>query len=84
VRSEDQLDARLDDPSETVVDPIARVRRGFDEESVAGELHGPQRGEPDPVGRLVDSEGKLLLHARPYVLELGAHGSVNPLLSPRK
>ena len=43
-----------------------------------------QRLEPDAVGGLVDARGELGLDARPYVLELGAHGSVDPLLSERK
>jgi len=61
-----------------------RPAAALDDELLAGEFHGSQGSEPDPVGGLVDSQGKLFLHARPYVLELGAHGSVYPLLSPRK
>jgi hypothetical protein len=84
VGPEDQLDAGLDDAPEAVVDPVAGVWRGLDHELLSGELDWPQGGQPDAVRGLIDCEGKLVLHARPYVLELGAHGSVCPLLSSRK
>ena len=48
------------------------------------ELAGGQRLEPDAVGGLADGGGQLGLHARPYVLQLGAHGSDNLLLPGRK
>jgi hypothetical protein len=45
-----------------------------------GQLTGPQRLEPDAIGLLANGARKLSLHAWPYVLQLSAHGSVNPLL----
>src|SRR6202035_4077095 len=82
--AEDELDAGGEDLAEAIADPAAGVGRGFDEETVPVELQGTQRLEPDVVGGLVYGEGDLGLHPRPYVLELGAHGSVDPLLSQRK
>jgi hypothetical protein len=43
VRPEDELDAGLDDPSEALADPAARVRRGLDEQPVIVELDSAQR-----------------------------------------
>ncbi len=61
----------------------SRIQRqaaaGPRDEALADELDRAQRVEPDAVGGLVDDERELGLHARPYVLELAAHGSVDPL-----
>ena len=83
MRAKNELDARLDDPAEAIVDPAAGVRRGFDEKAVLGEIHSAQWPEPGAVGGLVDDEGELGLHPRPYVLELDAHGSAYRLLSQK-
>jgi hypothetical protein len=80
VRSQDQLDAGLEQVPEAVVDPAARLRRSFDDQPLARELDRAQRRQPDAVRGIVDRKRELGLHARPYVLELGAHGSVYPLL----
>jgi hypothetical protein len=84
VLSQDELDAGLEQTAEAVVYPAAGVRRRLHEQQISGELDRAQRCKPDAVRGLVDSKGELSLHPRPYVLELGAHGSVCPLLSPRK
>jgi hypothetical protein len=79
--TEGELDARLDDSAKALADPTAGVWRGFDEKAILRELDGAEWLEPDAVGGLVDDEGKLGLHPRPYVLELAVHGSVDSLLS---
>jgi hypothetical protein len=84
VRSEDELDAGLKQASEAIVYPAAGLRWSLDEQQLAGQLNGAERSKPDAVCGLVDGEREFSLHPRPYVLELGAHGSVYPLLSPRK
>src|SRR4029077_1838667 len=81
VRPEHLCDAVAEDPAKAVADPAASLGWGFDQQAPARELTRAQRLQPDAVGGLVDGEGKLCLHACPYVLELGAHGSVYPLLS---
>ncbi len=82
--AEDELDAGLDHLAEALSDPPACMRRGFDEQTIVDELGGAKRLEPDAVGGLIDDEGKLCLHPRPYLLELLAHGSASPLLSQRQ
>ena len=84
VGSEDELDARLDDPAEALVYPAARVHRRVHDEAILGQLDGTERLQPDAIGGLVDDDGELGLHPRPYVLELGAHGRVSSLLSQRR
>src|ERR1700680_3015871 len=84
VRAEDELRAGLDHAPEAIMDPAARMGRSLDEQKLARQLDGPQRSQPDAVCGLVDGERELGLHARPYVLQLRAHGSVYPLLSQRK
>lgn len=79
---QDELRARLDYPAEARLDPALRVRRGLDQETVTGELERAQGRQPDAIGGLVDREGELGLHPRPYVLELVAHGSVDRPLLP--
>jgi hypothetical protein len=81
--AERELHAGLDHPAEALAHPAARVRRSFDQQRALGELDRAQRVEPHTVGRLVNDEGKLGLYSRPDVIELVAHGSVDPLLSWR-
>src|ERR1700691_3495727 len=74
----------LYDPSEPVPHPPAGLLGGLDREVSRRQLASPQGLEPDAVGLLADGVRELGPHARPYVLQLGAHGSVNPLLLGRK
>ena len=85
VWAEHQRDARVEHPSEAPADPRAGVLGGFDRQALVRRARAsPQGLEPDAVRGLVDGECQLSLHARPYVLQLGAHGSVYPLLPRRK
>ncbi len=87
----DELDARavaehigragVEQPPKAVVNPDARGPGRLYEQPVLAELARLQRLEPDAVRALVDGERELGSYARPYVLELFAHGSVDPLLS---
>ena len=81
VRAENEPDARLQHLAEAIANPPAGVRRSLNQEAIGGEVDRTQGLEPHVVGGLIDGEGKLCLHPRPYVLELGAHGGVYPLLS---
>ncbi len=81
IRSEHELDAGLDHPPEALANPAAGMRGSVEQQPLLVELDGVQRLEPDAIGRLVDHERELGLHSRPYVLELLAHGSGDPLLS---
>ena len=75
VRAEHELDAGLDHAAEATLDPAAALGRRLDDEPFAEQLDRAQVGEPDPVGRLVDHERQLRLHARPCLLKLGTHCS---------
>jgi hypothetical protein len=55
--------ARLQGAPEAIADPAVGVGRGFDQQTISREPTGAQRIEPDAIGRLVDSHGKLGLHA---------------------
>jgi hypothetical protein len=79
--ADDLRGAGLEHAPEPVADPSATLRWRLQGQLPSIEFQRLQRREPDPIGGLVDGQRKLGLHARPYVLELGAHGSVNSLLS---
>ncbi len=77
---QDELSARLDDSSEATLDPAACARWCLEHEVFPGELDRAQRIEPHAEGWLVDDQGQLGLHPRPYLLQLEAHGSTCPPL----
>jgi hypothetical protein len=83
-RAEHADGARVEQSPEAVANPAARLWRRVEQQARAVDFARTQRCQPDPVGELVDARRELALHACPYVLELGAHGSVDPLLSQKK
>src|SRR5262249_38264629 len=80
VCAEDELDGLLDHAPETTLDPAAGLGRRLRRELPPDQFGRPQPAEPEAVGGLVHDAYELRLHARPYVLELEAHGSVYPPL----
>ena len=81
---EDVLSRGSDQAAEAVARPAAGVRRRCDDQPSGAEGDGVQGLEPDTMGLLPDRTCELCLYACPYVLELVAHGSQNPLLSREK
>jgi hypothetical protein len=63
VWAEDVGGAALDGAPEASADPSTSLGRGFDQQALSREIAGAERIEPDAVGRLVDGQGKLGLHA---------------------
>ena len=65
VRADDLDGAGLQDSAEAVADPTVGLRRGFDQQALplTIEIARAERLQPDAVGRLVDGQGKLGLHA---------------------
>jgi hypothetical protein len=61
---------------EAIGDPAAAAWRGEHNQPPVRELDGLQRLQPGVIRGLADGEREVLLHPRPYVLELGVHGSV--------
>ena len=78
--AEHELDARLDHLAEALVIQLQAWTGACRTSWSLDELERLERLEPDAIGGLVDDERELCLHPRPYVLELGTHGSVDPLL----
>ena len=81
-RAEHLLDAGLEHAPEALADPAAACARRL-------QVSCPRRAPAAAAARARCGRSarrrqrELGLHARPYVLELGAHGSVNPLLPER-
>ncbi len=81
---EDALCTGLQSSPEAISHPPVRLRGNLDDEALVRGIADLQGLKPDAVSRLADGACELCLHARPYVLLLGTHGSDNPLLSGRK
>jgi hypothetical protein len=63
LRAQNGGDAGLEDSAEAISDPSTGLWWSFDQQALSREIASVERLEPDAVGRLVDGQGKLGLHA---------------------